>query len=177
MISTRFLPMSCTSPFTVASTIVPFSCPSMRSMNGSRYATAVFIVSALCSTNGNCILPAPNRSPTTFMPSSSTLLMMSSGDSLFQIVRQALAVTIDDAVLQPSFHRVRALLHGGISGLAVGENLKKPLQRVIAVRPSIEDQVLGDLHFLRHDRVQRADLRYMHNCAGHSCAHGIVQEH
>ena len=71
--------MSCTSPFTVASTIVPFSCPSTRSMCGSRCATAAFIVSADCSTNGSCIFPAPNSSPTTFMPSSSTVLMMSSG--------------------------------------------------------------------------------------------------
>ena len=71
--------MSCTSPRTVASTIVPFSWPSTRSMNGSRYLTAAFIVSADCSTNGNCILPAPNSSPTVFMPSSRMLLMMSSG--------------------------------------------------------------------------------------------------
>ena len=71
--------MSWTSPFTVASTIVPFSWPSIFSMNGSRYATAAFMVSADWSTNGNCILPEPNSSPTTFMPSSRKVLMMSSG--------------------------------------------------------------------------------------------------
>jgi hypothetical protein len=51
----------------------------MRSMNCSRYATAAFIVSALCSTNGNCISPDANSSPTTFIPSSRMSLMMSSG--------------------------------------------------------------------------------------------------
>src|SRR5947207_2066086 len=42
MISTRFLPMSCTSPFTVASTITPRVAESAFSMWGSRWATAVF---------------------------------------------------------------------------------------------------------------------------------------
>ena len=36
MMSTRFLPMSCTSPFTVASTIVPLPPLSLFSMCGSR---------------------------------------------------------------------------------------------------------------------------------------------
>ncbi len=80
MMSTRFLPMSWTSPFTVASTIVPLPAPSARSMCGSRYATAAFITSADCSTNGSCISPEPNRSPTTFMPESSVSLMMSNGE-------------------------------------------------------------------------------------------------
>ena len=39
------------------------------SMNGCRYATAFFIARALLTTCGRNILPAPNRSPTTFMPS------------------------------------------------------------------------------------------------------------
>jgi hypothetical protein len=55
MMSTRFLPMSWTSPFTVASTIVPLPSSSDFSMCGSRYATAPFITSADCSTNGSCI--------------------------------------------------------------------------------------------------------------------------
>src|SRR6267142_2274952 len=48
-------------------------------MKGSRWATAAFIVSALWRTNGSCIWPEPKSSPTTFMPSSSRLLMMSRG--------------------------------------------------------------------------------------------------
>ena len=53
------------------------------SMNGSRYATARFIARALLTTCGRNILPAPNRSPTTFMPSISGPSMMSSGRGYF----------------------------------------------------------------------------------------------
>ena len=71
--------MSCTSPRTVAITMVPLPEASDFSMCGSSRATAVFITSADCSTNGSCISPAPKRSPTTFMPSSRWSLMMPSG--------------------------------------------------------------------------------------------------
>src|SRR5438034_822771 len=45
MMSTRFLPMSCTSPRTVASTMRPFPDSADRSICGSRYPTASFITS------------------------------------------------------------------------------------------------------------------------------------
>ena len=71
--------MSCTSPLTVAKTIVPLAvAPPFFSMNGSKKRTAAFIASADCNTKGSCIWPLPNRSPTTFMPSSKILLMISS---------------------------------------------------------------------------------------------------
>ncbi|NKA88718.1 hypothetical protein GO305_02357 [Ralstonia solanacearum] len=75
---TMFLPMSCTSPFTVAMTILPRErtsppaaaiCRFSSSMNGIRWATACFITRADFTTCGRNILPAPNRSPTMFMPS------------------------------------------------------------------------------------------------------------
>ena len=74
-------------------------------MSGSRWATAVFIVSADCSTNGSCISPEPKSSPTTFMPDSSTSLMICSGceaagQRLVEIVDQAVAVAVDDALAQ-----------------------------------------------------------------------------
>ena len=74
--STRFLPMSCTSPRTVARTIFPLPASLDFSMCGSSSATAVFMTSADCSTNGSCISPEPNRSPTTFMPASRWSLMI-----------------------------------------------------------------------------------------------------
>ena len=80
IMSTRFLPMSWTSPFTVASTIVPFCEPAFFSIFGSRYATACFITPAESSTEGNCILRAPNRSPTVRIPSSRTVLIKSSAE-------------------------------------------------------------------------------------------------
>src|SRR5205809_483253 len=66
-----FLPISCTSPFTVAMTMRPCGfAPAdfSASMNGSKYATAFFITRALFTTCGRNILPAPNRSPTTLIP-------------------------------------------------------------------------------------------------------------
>ena len=68
---TMFLPISCTSPLTVAMTIRPLVCaPSdfSASMNGNRWATAFFITRADFTTCGRNIFPAPNRSPTMFMP-------------------------------------------------------------------------------------------------------------
>ena len=71
-----FLPMSWTSPLTVAMTIVPLlrwtspGCFS-ASMWGMRWATAFFMTRADFTTWGRNIRPLPNRSPTTFMPSMS----------------------------------------------------------------------------------------------------------
>ena len=109
--------MSCTSPLTVASTMRPLLVsPSAFSMYGSRCATAVFIVSADCSTNGSCISPEPKSSPTTFMPSSSTSLMIESAgvppaSASSRSSIETVAVAVDDAVLQPLVDRpARAVL-------------------------------------------------------------------
>ena len=76
---TIFLPISCTSPFTVAITILPLGLATMpvrfssaafsASMNGIKCATACFMTRADFTTCGKNIFPWPNRSPTTFMPS------------------------------------------------------------------------------------------------------------
>lgn len=69
--ATMFLPMSWTSPLTVATStrpalVVPsFRCASIR---GCRMATAFFIVRAVLTTCGRNIFPAPNSSPTMFIP-------------------------------------------------------------------------------------------------------------
>ena len=78
---TMFLPMSCTSPLTVASTIRAADSRLVlsASMYGSRYETARFIARALLTTCGRNIFPAPKRSPTIFMPSMSGPSMTSSG--------------------------------------------------------------------------------------------------
>ena len=76
-----FLPMSWTSPFTVAITMRAADDCSVfsASMYGSRYATARFIARALFTTCGRNIFPEPNRSPTIFIPSMSGPSMTSSG--------------------------------------------------------------------------------------------------
>ena len=77
MISTRFLPMSWTSPRTVASTTVPLSRPSTRPC-AARESALPSSSSGRLQHEGQLHLPAPNNSPTVFMPSSRMLLMMSS---------------------------------------------------------------------------------------------------
>ena len=82
---TIFFPISCTSPFTVASNIFAAPAPSSfivpaalcsawrilfsSSINGVSTATAFFITLALFTTCGKNIFPAPNKSPTIFIPS------------------------------------------------------------------------------------------------------------
>ena len=132
--------MSWTSPFTVASTRRPFDVwPSTFSMSGSRWATAVFIVSADCSTNGSCIWPEPNSSPTTRMPSSRTSLTMAragipAGQGHVEVVDEAVAVAVDDAVLEALLDRpVAAVLLLDVGRLHVGEHLEQPGERVVGV--------------------------------------------
>ncbi len=84
-----FLPMSWTSPFTVASTILPaplwLEPPALLLLLhvGVRWATARFIARALLTTCGRNIFPTANRSPTIFMPSISGPSMTSSGRPSF----------------------------------------------------------------------------------------------
>ena len=130
--------MSWTSPFTVPRTTRPLPPASAFSMCGSRYATAAFIVSALCSTNGSCISPRPNSSPTTFMPSSSTSLTIDSAgrdlELLLEVGLEAVAVAVDDAVLEALLDRpagaVLLLDRGGVDALEERHELG---ERVVAV--------------------------------------------
>jgi len=77
---------------------------------------------------------------------------------LVKLVRQALAVAIDDAILQPPLDGVGTRLLDGIGQLAVGEDFQQALQRIIPLAAAIEDQVLRHLHLLRRDLVQRPDF-------------------
>ena len=86
---TMFLPMSCTSPFTVAITILPLLEPFylVALINGSKYATDCFITRADFTTCGRNILPSPNKSPTTSMPAINGPSITSSGlGNVWQVV-------------------------------------------------------------------------------------------
>ncbi len=127
---TMFLPMSCTSPLTVAMTILPFAFASppaatcaafSSSMNGIRCATACFITRALFTTCGRNILPAPNRSPTTFMPSISGPSMTSIGRPpraaivcahLFGVLDDPLRDAVHERMREPRLDRLRRATRG-----------------------------------------------------------------
>ena len=69
--ATIFLPISCTSPFTVAINTFPADVdfPDFSaSIKGNKYATAFFMTRADFTTCGKNIFPLPNKSPTTFIP-------------------------------------------------------------------------------------------------------------
>ena len=133
--------MSCTSPLTVASTIRPLPVsPSTRSIIGSRYATAVFIVSADCNTKGSCISPEAKSSPTTFIPASRMSLMMSEGcvavgQRHLEVGDQAVAVAVDDALAETLLDRpVAAVLGDGLGHRHVGEDREQLVERVVRRR-------------------------------------------
>ena len=135
--------MSWTSPFTVASTMRPLvELSPVDSMNCSRWATAAFMVSADCSTNGSCISPAPNSSPTTFMPASRWSLMMASGSmpGWSSVPARASSSSSTRPLRSPSMMRcfsrsvtgqpLRSSLHV-LDRLDVLEQLEDALQRVV----------------------------------------------
>ena len=81
-------------------------------MNGCRYATAFFITRADFTTCGKNILPAPNKSPTTFMPAISGPSMTASGlpyfcrassVSCFDVIHDALHERVLEAFLNGAF--------------------------------------------------------------------------
>src|SRR4030067_918518 len=75
MMSTRFFPMSCTSPATVARrTLRPVS-RSDPARKGWRVSTLRFMTSADLSTNGSSISPRPKRSPTCRIDGTRVLLI------------------------------------------------------------------------------------------------------
>ena len=74
------------------------------------------MTSADCSTNGSCIWPEPNSSPTVFMPASRSSLMMSSAgrgaERLVEVGLEPVALAVDDPPLQPLVERQRRQLLG-----------------------------------------------------------------
>ena len=174
--------MSWTSPLTVPITTRPLPPASAFSMCGSRYATAAFIVSALCSTNGSCISPRPNSSPTTFMPSSSTSLTIESAgrdcELLLEVGLEAVALAVDDAVLEALLDRpagaVLLLDRGGLDALEQRHELG---ERVVAVAAAVVDEVERDLADVVVDLVHRHDARRVHDGGVEAGLAALVQEH
>src|SRR5215207_2029599 len=100
--------MSWTSPKTVAITTLPLVWPSIRSRWFSSCATARFITSADCRTNGRISSPAPNLSPTSFIAGSSTLFRVGTAP-IFSTERSIQSST-------PSFFRWRICQWSASSG-------------------------------------------------------------
>ena len=101
---------------------VPLPPASAFSMCGSRYATAVFIVSALWSTNGSCISPdAEQVADDLHAVEQHVVDDRERGhrrELLVEVGLEAVAVAVDDAVLEPLLDRpARAVLALDVAGL------------------------------------------------------------
>ncbi len=183
---TMFLPMSCTSPLTVAITTLPFdrlepSCSFSR--YGTRCATAFFITRADFTTCGRNILPAPNRSPTTFMPSISGPSMTSSGRPSS---RRAASVSSRMNSSMPLTSACSRRLRTGHSRQARSSarfcpasplkrlgDLEQPLGGIAA--PG-QDHVLDALAQFRIDVLVDGELARVHDSHRHAVADRVVQE-
>ena len=160
-------------------------------MCGSSQATAVFITSADCSTNGSCISPRPNSSPTTFMPSSRWSLTMSSA---LLPVSSAVCRSASRPLRSPSMIRRASRSPSGSaasSSARVGphrrrvdalEQVEEPLQRVVRPAlgggpPPVVDEVERDLALLLRDPGHRQDLGRVHDRGVEAGLDALVQEH
>ena len=88
-----------------------------------------------------------------------------------QIVLEAGAVAVDDALRQPLLDRLGALRLRVLRRGAVLEEGDEGFERIVAGPAPVEDQVLGDLDLGVGDLVQRHDLRDMQDRAGHAAPH------
>ena len=131
-----FLPMSWTSPFTVAITMVPcgsVSSPAASararssSMKGSRWADGPLHDAGALHHLGQEHLPEPNRSPTTFIPAISGPSITASGRSvgLAGLLRVRLDV-VDDPVHQ---RVLEALLHRALRQASSATRAAPPSSR------------------------------------------------
>ena len=113
-------------------------------------------------TNGSCISPAPNRSPTTFIPARSMSLTMARAgvveQGLVEVGGEAVAVAVDDALLQPALDRPAAavLLHQRRRRHPL-EQLQQLLQGVVAGLAPVVDQVEAHPPLLLGDLVEGHD--------------------
>src|SRR5579864_6975988 len=183
-----FLPMSCTSPLTVASTILPFgevwARPSRSaSMYGMRWATACFITRADLTTCGRNMRPLPNRSPTTFMPSISGPSITASGRGA---LRRASSVSVSmksvmpwTRVRQPLLHRPFApgeigfLLFLAVAAVAFGERQ----QALGGVGAAVEHHVLAGLAQFGIEIVIDRHLAGIDDAHIHAGCDGVIEEH
>ena len=132
---------------------------------GSARATAFFITRALFTTWGRNILPAPNRSPTMFMPAMSGPSITSRGRAASQpgllgVLRDVRVEALDQRVGQALVDRqlaprevVAGPGHGRATRVARGD-LQQPVR---GVRAPVEDDVLDALEQVGVDVVVLRD--------------------
>ena len=127
--------------------------------------TALFITSADASTNGSCICPDPNSSPTVFMPSSRVSLTISSAGRW----SRASSRSASRPLRSPSMMRRFSRSHSGSAASSSARlsltaamstpsnSSRKRRQRVVVRAAPVVDQVEGHLPLLVRDPGHRHD--------------------
>ncbi len=141
---------------------------------------------ALLTTCGRNIFPAPNRSPTTFIPSMSGPSMTSIGRvgdlaGRFGVLDDPGVDALDEGVRQPRVHGQLAPGErvargprgtGPLGGVPVGDR-EQPFG---GIRPPVEDDVLGELAQARVDVVVDGQRPGVDDAHVHARGDGVVQE-
>ena len=148
-------------------------------------AQRVFITSADWRTNGSCMRPEPNSSPTVFMPAISGPFTMSSAAVPFCRASSSSASRPSrepstTPLFKPAFHRPVAPVFLG-ECLRVGpfENAQQLGQRVVAGSgvTAVVDQVQAYLYCLRRDPVERDDAGRVDDGRVQAGLLAFVEEH
>ena len=153
-------------------------------MKGSRWATAFFITRADFTTCGRNILPDPNRSPTTFMPSISGPSITSIGranscraSSVSSTMCASMPLTsawASRSLDRPAAPFGRLLLLDLVGpAIALGQR-DQPLGGVVA---AVEDDILARLAKLGVDLVINVELAGVDDGHVHAGGDGVVEEH
>ena len=101
------------------------------------------------------------------------------GQRLVEVGGQAVAVAVDDAVVQALLDRQAAAVGLlGLRRLDVGEHLEQLLQRVVGRRvAAVVDEVEADLALLVGQPVERHDLAGVDDRRVEPGLHALVEEH
>ncbi len=154
------------------------------SMWGSRWATDAFMVSADCRTNGSCIWPEPNSSPTTFIPPSRVSLTMARAGTP---AARAWSRSASSPSRSPSMMRCARRfstgqpLRSSFTTALAADPLEQPqelLQRVVVPGrvTAVVDQVEAHLDGPGIDLVERHDPRRVHDGGVEPRLLALVQE-
>ena len=184
-----FLPMSCTSPFTVASSTRPLVCATAEasrsaSMYGIRCATAFFITRALFTTCGRNILPGAEQVADDVHAGHERAL-----DHLDRALDQApgLLGVLHDVVRDPFDQRVgqplaapapRARPRSAACAAELALDLVGDGQQPVGgVGPAVEDHVLHPLEQVGRNVGVDRELPGVHDPHVHAGLDGVVEEH
>ncbi len=174
--------MSWTSPLTVPITTVPLPPASAFSMCGSRYGDRrLHRLGALQHERQLHLARSEEVADDLHAVEQHVVDDRERGqraELLVEIGFEAVAVAVDDAVLQPLLDRpARTVFALDGAGLDAFEQRHELGERVVALAATVVDEVEGDLSHVVVDAVHRHDARRVHDRGVEAGLAALVQEH